>query len=140
MKTTMKPDYEIAREEMESLYAKHLPKGKVVRVGLATDTEDGRKWEHTLWDVIIGGEVFTYKTGTGIKKAPTAAEVFACYCREGMDADTTFAEWCGNFGYNEDSRKAEAIYFACQESGKKALRVIKDRKLMAQFAELSGRL
>jgi hypothetical protein len=39
-----------------------------------------------------------------------------------MDADAcemSFADWCGSLGYDEDSRKAFAIYEACQKNATK---------------------
>lgn len=138
--TTTKKDYELAREELESLYAKTCPQGKVVRVGLATDTEDGRNWPHTLWSVVFDGVAFPYKTGTGIKTAPTCAEVLASACRDAIGGNQSFADFCSDYGYDEDSRKAEAVYFPCQDCGKLALRVLKTRALVQQFADLSNRL
>jgi len=38
-----------------------------------------------------------------------------------MDADAldhSFSDWCSCYGYDEDSRKAERIYFECCENGK----------------------
>lgn len=138
MKTTEKPDYEIAREELESLYlSKFGHHGEVRSYGKQADDSG---WNHTAWIVTIAGVGLKYKTGTGIKKAPTCAEVLACYCREGIEADCSFTEWCGNLGYDTDSKEAEKTYFACQESGERALRICGDRALYAKFAELSSRL
>jgi len=138
--TQEKHDYEIARDELRSLYDNKLPQGKVVRIGTAVDTSDGRAWKHTAWTVLIGGVSFDYKTGEGIKSTPEACEVLAAYCRDGRDADCAYGDWCSDFGYDEDSRKALETYLACQEGGRKALRVIKDRKLFEAFADLSSRL
>jgi len=73
------------------------------------------------------------------KKQPDPAEVLASVCREGQDADESFENWCGNFGYEEDSRKAEGIYLACTDNGKKARRILSAANF-ARFAELSTRL
>lgn len=73
------------------------------------------------------------------KVAPHPAEVLASSCREGLGADESFENWCGNYGYEEDSRKAEAIYRACTENGKKARRLLSPGNF-AKFAELSNRL
>lgn len=54
------------------------------------------------------------------------AEVLASVCRDGEDASgQSFADFAANYGYDEDSRKAESVYRACQEGGDKA------RKLLA---------
>ena len=73
------------------------------------------------------------------KVRPSAAEVLACACREGMDADQSFENWCGDFGYDTDSRKAEDTYRACTENGKKARRIL-GAENYRKFAELSARL
>jgi len=44
-----------------------------------------------------------------------------------MDAsatEQTFEEWCSEFGYDTDSRKAEETYRACDEAGKRLYRVL----------------
>lgn len=70
------------------------------------------------------------------------AEVLACVCRDGEDASgQSFAEWAGNYGYDEDSRKALATYEACQQGGDKARRLLSHApgavaKLAAFSAEL----
>ncbi len=49
---------------------------------------------------------------------PTQASVLYCLLLD-MDAeDYSFREWCANLGYDDDSRKAERIYFACQDIAK----------------------
>ena len=73
------------------------------------------------------------------KKQPDPAEVLASVCREGADADESFENWCANFGYDEDSRKAESIYRACTDNGKKARRLLSPANF-AKLAELSARL
>lgn len=45
-------------------------------------------------------------------KAPTAYDVIACLTK--FDPET-FKDFCDSFGYDEDSRKAEGIYFAVQK-------------------------
>jgi len=68
------------------------------------------------------------------------AEVLAFHCREGEDASSqTFADWCAEYGYDEDSRKAEATYRACQDAATTVRKVL-SRADVVKFAELSGRL
>ena len=73
------------------------------------------------------------------KVAPSPSEVLACYCREGLDADQSFENWCADFGYDSDSRKALDTYNACTENGKKARRVL-GAENARKFAELSAQL
>ncbi len=46
-----------------------------------------------------------------------------------------FAEWCSNYGYDDDSRKAMATYEQCQQQTRKA-RELFGRGLLEKFAEL----
>jgi hypothetical protein len=107
---------ELAREELTALYSRTCPQGKVVLVGVAVDNEGGKAWQHRLYTVLIGGESFTWRAGMGIKGAPDCAEVLARCCAEGVGAECSFEQWCGDCGYeNTDSRAALATYLACQD-------------------------
>lgn len=75
-------------------------------------------WQDTSdhWLVDINGQKFDYYTGTGHRKiSPTQRE-----CKTIAEAaECTFKEWCGNFGYDTDSRKALETYHACQANTEK---------------------
>ena len=47
----------------------------------------------------------------------------------------TFEDFCGEFGYDTDSRKAEAIYFAVQKEYSNLLRILTDEQ-MEELAEI----
>ena len=71
-------------------------------------------------DVEIGKEE---KTGHNYGKrkfavAPDAPGVLESLILDSSACQETFADWCGNFGYSEDSRKALALYLRCQEIGR----------------------
>jgi hypothetical protein len=46
-------------------------------------------------------------------------EAFRAFISDAESATESFADFCGNFGYNEDSRRAEKTYKACKKSLKK---------------------
>lgn len=48
---------------------------------------------------------------------PSAAEVLDCLAMDASAMDESFEDWAADFGYDTDSRKAEAAYTACRESG-----------------------
>ena len=50
---------------------------------------------------------------------PTIDEVLYCLISDTSFGQETFADFCGNTGYDEDSRKAMDIYLACQKNGDK---------------------
>lgn len=68
--------------------------------------------------------------------APTASNVLHSLIMDSRAADMSFAEWCGEFGYDSDSIKAFDIYRACCESASEL------RKLLSNttIAELSAAL
>jgi len=68
--------------------------------------------------------------------APSAASVLFSLLSEGEAVDQSFVDWCAEFGYDEDSRKALRTYEACCESG------VRLRKLFTptQRAELADLL
>jgi hypothetical protein len=62
----------------------------------------------------LGTVQLTYSMGSGLKGGPTLAAVLEsvqldCSSVYGRD----FEEWCGDFGYDTDSRKALATYSEC---------------------------
>lgn len=45
--------------------------------------------------------------------APTAGSVLYSLLMDASGADENFHDWCANYGYDSDSRKAHATYEAC---------------------------
>jgi hypothetical protein len=50
---------------------------------------------------------------------PTAADVLACLASDARGGENTFEGFCADFGYDVDSRKAEATYKACAKMAKR---------------------
>lgn len=175
--TEQKPDYQIAREELETLFASlNLP----VTISPARGTvEDGRPW--IKFTVTMEGIDFDWGCGVGFAQwenlkrvflshldsdiirnlrahrtlfpqfrlraaelaakctpPPSPAEVLGRYALDGQGAESSFALWCDEFGYDSDSIKARSIYDACQTGGDKARRIL--GKHFARFAELASQL
>lgn len=84
------------------------------------DTDD---WKDSAnqWDVTLrlDGRILSvpYWTGTGIKDAPNAKDVIGSLLSDANIAAGTFADFCADMGLDTDSRKAWALYEACQQSG-----------------------
>lgn len=55
-------------------------------------------------------------------KAPTLDDVLYCLVSDADAAEMTFRDWCDNFGYDTDSRKAFDTYHACQETHDKLIK------------------
>jgi hypothetical protein len=62
--------------------------------------------------------------GPAHTKEPTAADVLSCLVADADALDYSFEEWCGDFGYDTDSRTAEKTYKACCKSGMKTRRFL----------------
>jgi hypothetical protein len=71
--------------------------------------------------------------------APDCEDVLACLLRDGEALDTSFVDWCDNFGYDDDSIKARATYDACCEIGKQLRRLFTPSALAALRAALEDR-
>ncbi|MGH8744723.1 MAG: hypothetical protein ACREUY_10645 [Burkholderiales bacterium] len=53
-----------------------------------------------------------FSQGSAHTVAPTVADVLNCLASDaaGFDNARDFADWCGEYGYDADSRKVERIY------------------------------
>ncbi len=86
-------------------------------------TEKSEDWQDTAdkWIITIGKEVFDYYTGTGHRKGgkpqkPELSSILYSLVTDASACDESFDDWCSNFGYDTDSRKALETYLSCQES------------------------
>jgi hypothetical protein len=50
---------------------------------------------------------------------PDALTVLSALIMDGYAEDSSFEDWCAEFGYDIDSRKAHATYEACRENAGK---------------------
>lgn len=56
-----------------------------------------------------------YSQGFGIAKEPTLERVMECLRTDAIAGEMGFEEFCDEFGYDPDSRRAEAVHKACQK-------------------------
>ena len=119
-------------QTIAAILEKHGISYAVTYSGESFKRNDKTTWKHDAWKVTFGswGHLFTtdFKTGTGLRKQnkrgdmkpqfPKAACVLYSLVVDGEALDQSFSDWCACFWYDEDSRKAEAIYFTCFENGK----------------------
>lgn len=119
-------------------------------------------WVCDEWRVTIGSFETEYFTGTGLRKmkkgaitttarkgcvayakwekrnivavAPCAADVIYSLLSDAEACDTSFSDWCENFGYSNDSIKAFNTYRACEETGH-SLRKVFSTKQVAELRE-----
>ncbi len=62
------------------------------------------------------------------RNVPTAYDLLCCITKQDPG---TFSDFCGDFGYDTDSRKAEKTYFAVQEDWEKVRGFFNVRELKA---------
>jgi hypothetical protein len=149
----MDSKYEEIRAAVDALPERNGVKFSVALLGKRT--RDG--WEHDAWYVTLSrlsgaghSEDFNYCTGLGLRQyvtgpknprrrlrpvPPRAADVLHSLILDSSAADQTFESWCSEFGYDTDSRKAEATYRECQKNADKLARVL-DRRAREELAEL----
>lgn len=66
------------------------------------------------------------------RKAPNAYDVLACLTKYELG---DFEDFCANSGYDNDSRKAESVYFDCQKEYAEVLRMFGD--VMEQLQDIN---
>jgi hypothetical protein len=64
------------------------------------------------------------KKDTVIDKKPCIDDVLYSLVMDSMAMDESFIDWCDNFGYDSDSRKALDIYLKCQENANKLKKLV----------------
>lgn len=59
---------------------------------------------------------FDFWQGPAFTLPPTLADVLPCLFSDADAADSTFEDFCDDFGYDTDSRRAEHTYRLCQQT------------------------
>mgnify|MGYP001022597990 CR=1 FL=1 len=72
-----------------------------------TNTETEQKISFEFWGSIMEPEV---------KTEDELLHAFYCFISDAVSGNYSFNEFCGEFGYDEDSRKAEKTWKACKKS------------------------
>lgn len=75
-----------------------------------------------------------YSMGSAHTGEPTAADVLSSLLLDASGPEE-FADWCGDFGYDTDSRRAERTFKACQVIARKLRRFLGDQYDAAQSTE-----
>lgn len=153
MKTEIEmPDYKLAARELAELFATLNLSVKITGGSLCTDDTG---WKHFAWNVTFMNAKHSistpWKAGTAygieskkhpfnlIGTQPNAAEVLADLARNSTACEMSFADWCADYGYDTDSRKALETYLACQ-TGAQEVRKLVGNETAAKLADLANRL
>lgn len=98
-------------------YGPYFPGEKESRdIFRVTFTRNGEKMS------VLFGQSINDSTGGG-DKPPTAYNILACITK---NAPRTFKEFCCEYGYDEDSRKAMSVFKAVEREWKKVNRLFGD--------------
>lgn len=139
-------------KEIENAVASYLESANVVfSVALAEKgARDENGWEHDLWKASLRREGHKpalyptkFRTGAGHRDKfgrptrPSAASVLYCLLSDARGAEVNFYDWCDEYGYDSDSRKALAVYEACCETlaGLRAVLTAKERDELEKLLE-----
>ena len=101
---------------------------------LAQKSGRSKSSELVRWKAKHPGEFCTVEP-FGLVKKPTAADLLYSLIADSGACNDSFDEWCSDYGYDTDSRKAMDIYIACQTNASK-LRKAMSRDLIAQCAAI----
>jgi hypothetical protein len=91
------------------------------------DTLDQWQRDATGYTITIGYDrrkaTFDYFTGPAITDDPDLDGVMSCLVVDAQSGQYSFRDFCGDFGYDEDSRSAYRIWQACQSTYNKLARL-----------------
>lgn len=137
---------DLTRERVQAILDREKIPFKAIHAGEQVNSEG---WKHDAWAVTLGSWHTDYKTGLGwriprkyylwkrsdpharncycltCRKLPTisAADVLHSLFLDSQAGSQSFEEWCSDFGYDTDSRKALDTYLKCGEIAKELRRI-----------------
>lgn len=76
-----------------------------------------------------------HKLNFKAKWTPDPLEILWAIARDGDAMQSTFEDWCSEYGYETDSRKAEKIYRACQDNALRLRKILSADKIQ-EIAQL----
>lgn len=83
---------------------------------MGDDRDMVQHWHVTL--VYGNREMSLFYSGGELADEPTTEDVLSCVASDATDE--TFDDWCSDFGYDTDSRRALATYEGCREQTEQA--------------------
>lgn len=106
------------------------------RTDLDMDNPDDRNWNmvasHYLFRIFASnandGIKFditgNFSQGPAIKRKPKIEDILNALVCDTLNIDMSFEEWCSDYGYDTDSRKAYRIYESCRNEYKNLQRFL----------------
>lgn len=99
----------------------HCPSYNQSLRGMSVDVAEGIKYECERGRAASGN---AKKVRINAAIEPDICDVFYGLVSDVEADDVSFKEWCGNLGYDPDSRSAERIYNECAANGKALRRAV----------------
>ena len=103
------------------------------------------KWDCDAWLCKFSASTgnsksFEFFTGLGHRKngkpvKPCTSDVLYSLVMDSSAENEAFEDWCSNYGFDTDSRKALDTYLQCQSNGKK-IRAILGNNLLSKISEV----
>ena len=97
---------------------------------LLTDEERANWKDGTAWTVRLKHQGRSLTTsffqGSAHKTAPSAADVLSCLASDARSGEQSFEDFCGDFGYDADSRKAHETWKTCARMTKQLHKLLGD--------------
>jgi hypothetical protein len=111
---TLKQFIKVNKITISSEYADENP-------NMENSAYDMYNYKVTLYNSRKRQMTLYFSMGKGHNDEPTVIDVLDCLKMDGYSFlnDESFTDFCGNFGYDEDSRKAHKTYLAVLKSGEK---------------------
>ena len=78
---------------------------------------------------------FDFWQGVGISRDPEPEGCLDCLLSDAQGGVTTFDHFCGDFGYDTDSRKAEKIWKQCKKTAQRIRNLMGDDYETFLYAE-----
>jgi len=82
-----------------------------------TVSKGGKRTSFEFWASIANPE---------LRSPSDLREAFGCFLSDACAGLQSFDDFCSDFGYDTDSRKAEKTYRACERAWEKAKRILGD--------------
>lgn len=104
---------------------------------MRAERPDASEWGEAAshWRVTLkrNGKSYSthYSMGAALTGSPELCDVLYCLISDAESAGESFDDWCANFGYDTDSRKAERTWKACKRVAASLSRLFTNNELDA---------
>lgn len=92
-----------------------------------TLSRDGRKIQFCFWNSLNDSQA---------RKSPSEYDVLACASSD-LYCPADFDDFCAEYGYDTDSRKAEKTFKACRAKSERLQRIFDGEEIQAELSTIS---